>query len=57
MHKYLLEELGQNTKVLAFEPPLCNLAEFWKKLHWLRKNWWLIGKTIPSGNKNRLGKN
>lgn len=37
MHQYLLEEMGQDLKVLAFELPLCDLKDFWKKLHFLRK--------------------
>ncbi len=37
MHQYLMEELGQDLKVLAFELPLCNLKDFWQKLHYLRK--------------------
>lgn len=36
MHQYLLEEMGKSLKVIAFEPPLCNLKDFWKKLHWIR---------------------
>lgn len=37
MHQYLLEELGQSVKVVAFEPPLCDLKDFLKKLHMVRK--------------------
>lgn len=37
MHQYLLEELGKNIEVMAFEPPLCDLKDFWRKLHRLRK--------------------
>lgn len=36
MHRYLLEELKRDVKVVAFEPPLCDLKDFWKKLHWIR---------------------
>ncbi|MEN6350898.1 MAG: 2-hydroxyacyl-CoA dehydratase [Syntrophomonas sp.] len=36
MHQYLLEETGRDVKILAMEPPLCNLKDFIKKLHWLR---------------------
>lgn len=36
MHQYLLEEIGKNVKVIAFEPPLCDLKDFWKKINWLR---------------------
>lgn len=36
MHRYLLEELGRDVKVVAFEPPLCDLKDFWKKLRWIR---------------------
>ncbi|MDD2619490.1 MAG: CoA protein activase [Syntrophomonadaceae bacterium] len=37
MHQYLLEEMGQDLKVIAFEPPLCDIKDFWKKLRWIRK--------------------
>lgn len=37
MHQYLMEELNQDIKVMAFELPLCNLKDFWQKLHFLRK--------------------
>ena len=37
MHQYLLEELGKDVKVMAFELPLCDLKDFWKKLRYLRK--------------------
>jgi len=36
MHQYLLEELGKDLKVIALEPPLCDLKDFWKKLNWIR---------------------
>ncbi|HEX3011613.1 MAG TPA: CoA protein activase [Syntrophomonadaceae bacterium] len=36
MHKYLLEELGKDVKVVAFEPPLCDLRDFVRKLHFVR---------------------
>lgn len=36
MHQYLLDELHKNVKVVAFEPPLCDLKDFYKKLHWIR---------------------
>ncbi|MDD3879110.1 MAG: acyl-CoA dehydratase activase-related protein [Syntrophomonas sp.] len=36
MHQYLLDEIGKKVKVIAFEPPLCNLRDFWQKLHRLR---------------------
>jgi predicted nucleotide-binding protein (sugar kinase/HSP70/actin superfamily) len=36
MHRYLLEEIHQNVKVIAFEPPLCNLRDFVQKLHFIR---------------------
>ncbi len=37
MHQYLLDELNTGIKVVAFEPPLCDLRDFLKKLHWIRK--------------------
>ncbi|MGI5920354.1 MAG: CoA protein activase [Syntrophomonadaceae bacterium] len=36
MHQYLMNEIGKDLKIVAFEPPLCNLKDFWSKLHWLR---------------------
>ncbi|MBO8159662.1 2-hydroxyacyl-CoA dehydratase [Thermosyntropha sp.] len=36
MHQYILNELGRNVEIIAFEPPLCDLKDFWKKLHRLR---------------------
>ncbi|HBK54636.1 MAG TPA: CoA protein activase [Syntrophomonas wolfei] len=36
MHQYLLDEIGKKVKVIAFEPPLCDLRDFWRKLHRLR---------------------
>ncbi len=37
MHNYLLQELGKDVRVVAFELPLDNLKDFWKKVHWIRK--------------------
>jgi predicted nucleotide-binding protein (sugar kinase/HSP70/actin superfamily) len=37
MHRYLLEELGLDVKLIAFEPPLNDLKGFFKTIHWLRK--------------------
>jgi len=37
MHNYLLQEIGKDVRVIAFEPPLDNLKDFWKKLRWIRK--------------------
>lgn len=37
MHQYILDELGKDVKVIAFEPPLCDLPDFMKKLRWIRK--------------------
>lgn len=36
MHRYLLEEIKKDVKIVAFEPPLCNLWDFIKKLHFVR---------------------
>lgn len=36
MHQYLLDEIGKDIKVVALEPPLCDLKVFWKSLNWLR---------------------
>lgn len=38
MHRYLLEEIKQDVKIVAFEPPLCNLRDFLQKLHFVRKS-------------------
>jgi len=38
MHQYLLEELGQSVKVVALEPPLCDLRDFIGKLRMIRKS-------------------
>jgi predicted nucleotide-binding protein (sugar kinase/HSP70/actin superfamily) len=37
MHQYLLDELKTGVKILAFEPPLCDLSDFLKKLYWIKK--------------------
>lgn len=37
MHQYLLDDLGKDVEVMAFEPPLCDIKDFWKKLRRLRK--------------------
>jgi predicted nucleotide-binding protein (sugar kinase/HSP70/actin superfamily) len=37
MHRYILEELGKDVELMAFELPMCNLKDFWQKLHRLRK--------------------
>jgi len=37
MHQYLLEELGKPVKVVALEPPLCDLPDFIRKLRMIRK--------------------
>ncbi|MEA1961556.1 MAG: CoA protein activase [Bacillota bacterium] len=37
LHKYILEELGKDVELMAFELPMCNLKDFWQKLHRLRK--------------------
>lgn len=37
LHQYLLEEIGKDVKVVAFELPRCDLKDFWQKIHWLRK--------------------
>lgn len=36
MHQYIMEELGKDVEIIAFEPPLCDLKDFWRKLHRLR---------------------
>ncbi len=36
MHQYILDEIGKDLKVIAFEPPLCDLRDFLSKLHRLR---------------------
>lgn len=36
MHQYIMEELGRDVEIIAFEPPLCDLKDFWRKLHRLR---------------------
>ncbi|MGR6837284.1 CoA protein activase [Syntrophomonas erecta] len=36
MHQYLLDGLNKDIKVVAFEPPLCDLRDFWKKLRKIR---------------------
>lgn len=36
MHQYILNELGKDVEIIAFEPPLCDLKDFWRKLHRLR---------------------
>lgn len=38
MHKYLLEEMGSPLRVIAFEMPLLNLKDFWRKLNHLRRS-------------------
>ncbi|SHH18227.1 Predicted nucleotide-binding protein, sugar kinase/HSP70/actin superfamily [Thermosyntropha lipolytica DSM 11003] len=38
MHQYILNELGKDLEIIAFEPPLCDLKDFWRKLHRLRKS-------------------
>ncbi len=37
MHQYLLEELGQPVKIVALEPPLCDMRDFIGKLRLIRK--------------------
>ena len=37
MHQYLLEEIGSKLKVIAFEPPMLDIKDFYKKLNWIRK--------------------
>jgi predicted nucleotide-binding protein (sugar kinase/HSP70/actin superfamily) len=37
MHQYILEELDVGVKVVAFEPPLCDLKDFFQKIRWVRK--------------------
>lgn len=37
MHKYLLDEIGKDIQVIAIEPPLCDLPDFIRKLHFIRK--------------------
>ncbi len=38
MHQYLLDELDQNIRVMAFEPPLCDLKDFFQKLYWIKSS-------------------
>ncbi len=44
MHQYILDELNTGVKVVAFEPPLCDLKDFLKKLRWVRKTGGLSAK-------------
>lgn len=37
MHQYLLEEMGHSVKVVALEPPLCDLKDFIGKIRMIRK--------------------
>ncbi|HAA10119.1 MAG: CoA protein activase [Syntrophomonadaceae bacterium] len=37
MHNYILEEIGIDARVIAFEPPLDDLKGFFKTLRWIRK--------------------
>jgi predicted nucleotide-binding protein (sugar kinase/HSP70/actin superfamily) len=46
MHQYLLDELKTGVKVVAFEPPLCDLKDFVKKLRWMRKTGGLSTKAF-----------
>lgn len=36
MHQYLLEEMGKDLEIIGLEMPLCDLKDFYKKLHRLR---------------------
>lgn len=56
MHQKLLDELGKDLRILAFEPPLCDLRDFWGKLHWVRTSGGLSVKEFIRVAKITWGK-
>lgn len=38
MHQKILDEIGAQVKVFAFEDPMANIPDFYRKLEYLRKN-------------------